>query len=394
MISQSYLGVTGLSDEITSAIESIASTLSLNSSKNNLKEHSSVILPLFKWLRIHRGYLVGRCRVVELIETVDPKLRAWLKGEEYSSSQHILDVYYRKYASKLKSIPLPIPYFDKNDVVQALRDLDREIISLNSVILNGADAINEISELLYRILPRYLDDPDPAIFPINSGEKEAQRVIIDTTLRYILISASRTIAGGDGFFVLDDLYGSADLIICPETVPVNLVSLPINKSRTSSGCSLDSLIKEKPFFPCSLSEDSNMTEHADRRKRTISNEIHSVLERNKVSIVINDLGAKIILEESYDLFNKIDIENSLNSEIQPLISFDLSTKTMIKFDNLIQLLIVNKIYSLSSFAGSETTYDKNISLEAIYTNLVGKFLEDTSGVFCRRSLSIIPRATA
>jgi len=393
MISQSYLGVTGLSDEITSAIGSIASTLSLNSSKNNLKEHSSVILHLFKWLRIHRGYLVNRCRVVELIETVDPKLRAWLKGEEYSSSQHILDVYYRKYASKLKSIPLPIPFFDKNDVVQALRDLDREIISLNSVILNGSDAINEISEVLYRIMPQYLDCP--VEFPKNSGEKEtqAQSVIIDTTLRYILISASRTIAGGDGFFVLDDLYGSEDLIICPETVPVNLVSLPINKTRTSSGCSLDSLIKEKPSFTCSLSEDSNMTENVDRRKKTISNEIHYVLERNKVSIVINNLGAKIILEESYDLFNKTDIENSLNSEIQPLISFDLSTKTMIKFDNLIQLLIVNNIYSLSSFTSSETTNDKKISLEANYTNLVGKFFEDTSGVFCRRSLSITPRAT-
>ena len=42
-----------------------------------------------------------------------------------------------------------------------------------------------------------------------------------------------------------------------------------------------------------------------------------------------------MLNESYDLFSKIDVEQSLQAEVQPLISFDLSTKTMLKFDVLL-----------------------------------------------------------
>ena len=36
--------------------------------------------------------------------------------------------------------------------------------------------------------------------------------------------------GGDGFFVLDDLYGSDGLIFCPETEPINPGSLPTKPS--------------------------------------------------------------------------------------------------------------------------------------------------------------------
>ena len=36
--------------------------------------------------------------------------------------------------------------------------------------------------------------------------------------------------GGDGFFVLEDLYGSEGLIFCPETEPINPGTLPAKPS--------------------------------------------------------------------------------------------------------------------------------------------------------------------
>ena len=39
-----------------------------------------------------------------------------------------------------------------------------------------------------------------------------------------------TCTGGDGFFVLDDLYGSDGLIFCPEIEPINPGSLPTKPS--------------------------------------------------------------------------------------------------------------------------------------------------------------------
>ena len=49
-------------------------------------------------------------------------------------------------------------------------------------------------------------------------------------------------------------------------------------------------------------------------------------------------GAKIVLTESYDLFSKIDIEHSMKAEVEPLVSFDLSTKTLIKFDSILDVV--------------------------------------------------------
>merc|ERR1712046_358168 len=53
----------------------------------------------------------------------------------------------------------------------------------------------------------------------------------------------------------------------------------------------------------------------DRRKRSTSNEVRSVLGRNKLSIQTSDKGIKIVLTESYDLFHQDDVEHSGRHEI-------------------------------------------------------------------------------
>jgi len=131
MISCCLLGVNGLSDEVKAAIRTVVESLYVEiasfdgRSDRDLSEHFKCY---FQWLRQHRGYLVQRCRIVELIEAVEPSLRAWLKGEEYSSPEQILDTYNRKYREKLSKLQLPLPLFERNDVAQAIKDFEREVL--------------------------------------------------------------------------------------------------------------------------------------------------------------------------------------------------------------------------------------------------------------------------
>lgn len=107
------------------------------------------------------------------------------------------------------------------------------------------------------------------------------------------------------------------------------------------------------------------------------------MNRNKVSISLTEKGAKIRLSESYDLFSKVDVECSISRDIQPLISFDLETKMMIKFDSLWEVAFsCNNVFVLQEPSMMEKTIDSSI---------FSKELEEFSDKFCRRSLSILPR---
>ena len=136
------LHVKGLSDEVVIAINAVTDELILNiqsknGSQSNINELAMNILPIFTWIHTNKGYLIKRCRIVELIETVEPSLRAWLKGEEYTSPHHIMEVYHRKYKDKLHNMALPIQIFDRYDIEQALKDLNREVVNYNNEITIG-----------------------------------------------------------------------------------------------------------------------------------------------------------------------------------------------------------------------------------------------------------------
>lgn len=127
-------------------------------------------------------------------------------------------------------------------------------------------------------------------------------------------------------------------MLCPETSPINPGSLPsVCPAASTVGVALEGLIKVKPSSTSSSASCSPPVE--DRRVRSASNEAGNILCRNNISILLSAKGAKVVLKESYDLFSKLDVEHSLRAEVQPLISFDLSTKTMIKFESIVGLVV-------------------------------------------------------
>ena len=139
------------------------------------------------------------------------------------------------------------------------------MITLNGeVVGSGIDVISHLSGKLEPIVKAAMEVAEnmPGGGEMNKKEdKEKDALFADllhTLMRYILIAASRTIAGGDGFFVLDDLYGAEGMMLCPETVPVNPSTPgarsagmlrggePHSSSPVLTAKALDSLIKPVP----------------------------------------------------------------------------------------------------------------------------------------------------
>jgi hypothetical protein len=265
-----------------------------------------VFLDYFVWLRKHKEDLTRSCRSIEIVASVDPSIRAWLKGEEYSSPQHIIHTYRSKYKSSLTQMPIPLHPFQVKDLNQAKKDIQRESIELNSVVLAGGDehvsanlgAIKAaIHEALCKASSGYLSmasqspplheaagksDSD-APLAAKSGQADESvdtlptepssswhHEMLDLLYHHALIAVSRTTAGGDAFFIVEDLFGGDGLVICP--------------AATSSSD------QDQPSY------------------------------RTKISITT--AGIKIVLHERYKLF----AEGALD---RPLVCFRCSTTTLI-----------------------------------------------------------------
>ena len=275
------------------------------------------------------------------------------------------------------------------------------MIILDGEIVAGTDAIGKLRDLITSVLSVHA--AVSGVLPCGADSRLLEE-LSDCTLRHVLIAGSRTTAGGDGYFVLEDLYGSDGLLFCPETQPVNAGTI----SASTSASALDDLIRTRPCSSPTISVSSSTDDderqsaglvldlEIDRRKRSASNEAHSVLGRNKVSVSVTKKGVRVVLTEAYDLFARADIEASATAEVAPLISFDLTIKTLVKFDSLVGTAVAASADALdvlaeaSSRRGSSST-NEGAERDARYIETLRDGMRSSSDAFCRRSLSIVPR---
>jgi hypothetical protein len=206
---------------------------------------------------------------------LDRDLRFFFKNAVFHSVGHILDVC-RDERGFLDNIALPPPWKegvfgkatggDSNKdmdaainsycsdaalVTQALRDLRREVITVNGQILSPAHNVPELAEYLGQILnssqmKKSLGETKGSILR-NSRRRLKKRVsnytsdfglesesdffsggesdssvaskvdvgLVDVLARRLLIAASRTGAGGDAYFVVRDLFGGDEVEVVP-----------------------------------------------------------------------------------------------------------------------------------------------------------------------------------
>lgn len=251
-------------DRLASEFEhkvSFASLAFLSSPDNSAETHLAPLLTkYFEYLQMDWESLVSKCELERMLRTVvDNDLRHYFKNSVFHSVGHILDECRRERES-LDNIALPPPWkegvfgmvgggeikgdfdvamkqycSDKELVKQALRDLRREVVSVNGQMLPPAHSLPELAEHLGQILnsnqlmlsvsnsPRnkssrrrmsrkrsqYTSDFGLEIESDFSGtESDASLTgkidvnFVDTMARRLLIAASRTGAGGDAYYIV------------------------------------------------------------------------------------------------------------------------------------------------------------------------------------------------
>jgi len=253
---------------------SFASLAFLSSPDNSAETHLAPLLTkYFEYLQVDWELLVSRCELERMLRTVvDSDLRYFFKNSVFHSVGHILDECRRERES-LDNIALPPPWKEgvfgmagggdtKGDaeaaikqycsdpalVKQALRDLRREVITVNGQILPPAHSHMELAEHLGQILnskklmlslsggsmmlrrkssrkkrtSNYTSDFGLELESDFSGtESDASLTgkidvgLVDVLARRLLIAASRTGTGGDAYFIVRDLFGGEDVEVVP-----------------------------------------------------------------------------------------------------------------------------------------------------------------------------------
>ena len=254
---------------------SFASLAFLSSPDNSAETHLVPLLTkYFEYLQMDFKDLVSRCELERMLRTVlDSDLRHFFKTSVFHSVGHILDECRRERES-LDNIALPPPWVegvfgmaaggedikgnvdaaiqqyvsDQDLVKQSLRDMRREVITVNGKVLPAAHSHMELAEHLGEILnslshmsPRkqlgrkkscrrrqslYTSDFGLELESDFSGsESEASLIskidvgLVDVLARRLLISASRTGTGGDAYFIVRDLFGGEEVEVVPHHSP-------------------------------------------------------------------------------------------------------------------------------------------------------------------------------
>lgn len=271
----------GTVDRLASEYEhkvSFASLAFLSSPDNSAENHLAPLLTkYFEYLQMEWESLVTKCELERMLRTVvDSDLRHYFKTATFHSVGHILDECRRERES-LDNIALPPPWKEgvfgmagsstggdtKGDidaamkrycsdaalVKQALRDLRREVITVNGQILPPAHSHMELAEQLGQVLKskqmmlslssphgsskmfgkrsrkkrtNYTSDFGLELESDFSGtESDASLAgkidvgLVDVLARRLLIAASRTGTGGDAYFIVCDLFGGDEVEVVP-----------------------------------------------------------------------------------------------------------------------------------------------------------------------------------
>ncbi|KAL7550995.1 hypothetical protein ACHAWF_017413 [Thalassiosira exigua] len=264
----------GTVDRLASEYEhkvSFASLAFLSSPDNAAETHLAPMLTkYFEYLQMDWESLVSKCELERMLRTVlESDMRHYFKTAVFHSVGHILDEC-RREREILDNIALPPPWKEgvfgmvgggetKGDVdaamkqycsdpvvvKQALRDLRREVITVNGQMLPPAHSHMELAEHLRQILnstqmmlslssPRSQsrkkkNKKRPSNYTSDFGleleigsefsgtESEGSFTgtinfgLGDVLARRLLIAASRTGAGGDAFFIVRDLFGGDEV---------------------------------------------------------------------------------------------------------------------------------------------------------------------------------------
>ncbi len=275
------LGTRAIAEDIKNTIHRVVNTIKgklgddiLNKSlKDCVRILVHYIDDYFHWIRENREALEKECQNADIVASVNPSVRAWLKGEEYSSPNEIISSYHQKYKKYLSMISIPLRTFNSQDIEQGIKDIAREKIVLNQqeyagscslevikteidkllTFISGAESsrtspvtstkrtssIEKAVELLRNDLssddnansgaseatafsfPEIATDESASQVPLENKHYEMRNKLVDMLLNNVLVSISRTASGGDAFFILEDLYGGDGLILCPANRKVN-----------------------------------------------------------------------------------------------------------------------------------------------------------------------------
>ncbi|EJK50064.1 hypothetical protein THAOC_31003 [Thalassiosira oceanica] len=245
-------------------------SLAFLSSQNNSAELylSPLLMRYFDYLQLEWESIVDMAEVERMLRAVlDEDLRQFFKDAVFNSVGHILNEC-RREREALDNIALPPPWTNggavsKGDVQkamesylrdpklvkQALRDLRRETITINGQVLPPAQSQAELAEYLNEVIqsnqmtialsPRgskasrrrskmkmmrtnYTSDFGLETESLESGGESdtslAGRIdsnFVSMLTRRLLISASRTGAAGDAYFIVRDLFGNEDVEVVP-----------------------------------------------------------------------------------------------------------------------------------------------------------------------------------
>lgn len=273
---------------------SFASLAFLSSPEDSAEQRlAPLVLTYLQYIKQNRESILQDCEMeCTLASVLNPKMRYMFKNIEFQSIGHLLEVC-QGFQYELQNIELPPPGIaatkslgsenpcDDTEVLkQAMRDLQREVLTVNGHVLPPVKSRKELVQLLTRTLNsrslfrrknRY--DRRAKSFPSRTSQSESegpfssgnegdydlsgtegqtsdsqtqsrtnparsshqrrqsfQLSTIDIMTRRLLVASSRTGMGGDAFFVVRDLFGGDDI----EVVPSGDAVFGANQPRTTT----------------------------------------------------------------------------------------------------------------------------------------------------------------
>lgn len=296
-LTMEVLAVEKLSEDVVKVIRrivleyehgtSFASLAFLSTPEGNAE---SLLMPLIlkylAYLQKNAQTIIQNCELERFHQTsIDPQMRKLFKTIEFKSIGHLLEVCHEQ-KNKLSNIRLPPKVSsnanvspDEKDLKQALKDLHREVITVNGHVLAPFLSKKDLLHLLTQTMnsrslstPRSLRNKTPrnksrrkppnyiadspsqtALSPsqeldssmsewsstsdaLSTSESESPTTprkqqrrkrrhsqfhvsAIDILTKRLLIAASRTGNGGDAYFVVRDLFGGEDVEVVPMQPP-------------------------------------------------------------------------------------------------------------------------------------------------------------------------------
>ena len=225
-ITMILLNVKTISNELKTIIQNVKNNIELHLEDKKFQTQS--IFKYFTWVKTHQDDLCKACQAAEIIESLDRNFRAWMKGEIYENPVQIIRIYNMKYKSFLQNIHLPSLSYIYHDTHQAIKDVSREHILINDIIIEQyADYEAHLHDYLWNLFESNKSNPVSNGLEFDeetSQESQAVKseysnihfqVFADFIYSHILVASSRTIISGDVYHIIEDLYGDESLVLCP-----------------------------------------------------------------------------------------------------------------------------------------------------------------------------------